>query len=295
VTKVAFVTGASRGIGRAGALALADAGYDVVVAARTVRAGDRFDYGSTVSEAGTERALPGSIEEAAEEIEKRGRRALPIRLDLTERATLDAAVDETLHRWGRIDVLLNNGVYQGPGVMDRFLDLPEDKLALVFEGNFFGQVHLTRLVLAHMLERGGGTIVNMTSATASHDPEKPTGEGGWGFAYAASKAALHRMAGILHVELHELGIRAYNLDPGFVITEAQREILGEDNPIYKIQVEYGAPVAVPVAVLVWLLTTDEGRSRSGESFYAPSFCAERGLVPGWPRKESGGRGERSKP
>jgi NAD(P)-dependent dehydrogenase (short-subunit alcohol dehydrogenase family) len=294
VTEVAFVTGASRGIGRAGALALADAGYDVVVTARTVRAGDRFDYGPTVSEAGTERALPGSIEETAEEIEKRGRRALPIRLDLTERETLDAAVAETLHRWGRIDVLFNNGIYQGPGVMDRFVDLPEDKLALVFEGNFFGHVHLTRLVLAHMLERGGGTVVNMTSTSALRDPKMPTGEGGWGFAYAASKAALHRMAGILHIELHELGIRAYNLDPGFVFTEAQRKILGEENPIYKIQVEHGAPEAVPAAVLVWLLTTDEGRSRSGESFHAPSFCAERGLVPGWPRGKPGRPAERSK-
>jgi NAD(P)-dependent dehydrogenase (short-subunit alcohol dehydrogenase family) len=288
VREVAFVTGASRGIGREGALALADAGYDVVVTARTVHPGDRFDYGSTVSEAGTERALPGSIEETAEEIDRRGRRALPIRLDLTERASIDAAVAEALHRWGRIDVLFNNGIYQGPGVMDRFLDLPEDKLALVFEGNFFGQVHLTRRVLAHMLERGSGTVVSMTSATALHDPEMPTGEGGWGFAYAASKAALHRMVGILHVELRERGIRAYNLDPGFVITEAQREILGEENPIYKIQVEYGVPVAVPAAVLVWLLTTDEGRSRSGESFHAPSFCAERGLVPGWPREHPTG-------
>jgi NAD(P)-dependent dehydrogenase (short-subunit alcohol dehydrogenase family) len=118
--------------------------------------------------------------------------------------------------------------------------------------------------------------------------------GSWGFAYAASKAALHRMAGILHVELHQLGIRAYNLDPGFVFTEALREILGEENPAYKIWAEHGAPVAVPAAVLVWLLTTDEGRSRSGESFHAPSFCAERGLVPGWPREKLDGPTERSK-
>ena len=283
---VALVTGASRGIGKAGALALADAGYDVVVTARTLRAGERYDYGPTTSETRRELALPGSVEETAEGVEARGGRALPLRLDLTDRATLDAAVDATLAEWGRIDVLYNNGIYQGPGVMDPFLELPEEKLALVFEGNVFGQFHLTRRVVRHMLERGGGTVVNMTSTAGISDPRQPTGKGGWGWAYGASKSAFHRMAAILHLELFERGIRAYNLDPGYVATESQRAMLGEDDPIYQIQVAHGAPPAVPAAVLVWLLTSDEGRARSGECFHAPSFAKERGLVPGWPPPKS---------
>ncbi|MEZ4354240.1 MAG: SDR family oxidoreductase [Myxococcota bacterium] len=284
---VAFVTGASRGIGKAGALALADAGYDVVVTARTLRAGETHDYATSTDEAGEQTALPGSVEETAALVEKRGRRALALRLDLLDRASLDAAVDETLARWGRIDVLYNNGIYQGPGVMDPFMTLPEDKLHAVFEGNFFGQLHLTRRVLTHMLARGSGTVVNMTSNAGQYDPPHKTGEGGWGFAYGASKSAFHRMAGFIHVEHHAEGIRAYNIDPGYVPTEAQMARMGTDNPIYQQQIAYGAPPEVPAQTLVWILTTEEGRSRSGETFHAPSFAKKRGLVPGWPPPKPG--------
>ena len=152
------------------------------------------------------------------------------------------------------------------------------------EGNFFAQFHLTRLVLDAMLDRGDGTIVNMTSTAAVSDPEQPPGEGGWGFAYGASKGALHRMAGMIHVELRQRGIRAYNIDPGHVPTEAIREILGEDSAVFQRQLEQGTPVEVPAATLVWILTSEEARARSGETFLAPDLCAERGLVPGWPRE-----------
>ena len=72
-TPVAFVTGASRGIGKAGALAMARAGYDVVITARTVKQGDKFDYAATVAESGTERSMPGSLEETAQAIREIGR------------------------------------------------------------------------------------------------------------------------------------------------------------------------------------------------------------------------------
>jgi len=279
---VAFVTGASRGIGKAGALALADAGYDVVVTARTVKSGEAHDYATTVAESGKTIALPGSLEETAAEIEERGRRALPLRLDLLDRGTLDAAVDATLAEWGRIDVLYNNGIYQGAGLMDPLMELPDDKLALVFEGNVFAQLHLTRRVLEHMLERGGGTIVNMTSNAGQYDPKNKPSEGGWGFAYGASKSAFHRLAAFIHVEHHDQGIRAYNIDPGYVPTEAQLAMMGKDNPIYEKHISGGAPPAVPAAMLIWLLTTEEGRTRSGESFHAPSFVKKQKLISGWP-------------
>ena len=102
--KVAFVTGASRGIGRASAIALAEAGCDVVVTARTVREGETSDG----------RPLPGSIETTATQVEAAGQRALPMRLDLLDEASMQAAVDATLAQWGRIDVLLNNAIYIGP-------------------------------------------------------------------------------------------------------------------------------------------------------------------------------------
>lgn len=285
MSQVAFVTGASRGIGKAASLALADAGFDVVVTARTVTEGQKYDYGATAAEP-KERALSGSLERTAEEIRTRGRRALPIRLDLLERETLDAAVAETLETWGRIDVLLNNGIYQGAGVMDRFMELPEDAMRRVFEGNVFAPIHLTRRVLRHMLERGRGILINMSSTAGTTDPSAPTGEGGWGFAYGASKGALHRMAGIVQVELGERGIRAYSVDPGYVATEAQREILGADDPIYQHQVAHGAPPEVPAAVIAWLATSPEAEELSGQAIFAPGLCRDKQLVEGWPRPKS---------
>ena len=101
-------------------------------------------------------------------------------------------------------MLLNNGIYQGPGVMDRFLELSEADLRRVFEGNVFAQLHLTRRVLEPMLERGSGIVINMSSTAGRTSPERPTGEGGWGLAYGTSKGAFHRVAGLLHAELRDL-------------------------------------------------------------------------------------------
>ena len=277
--KVAFVTGASRGIGKAAAIALADAGYDVVATARTVEEGEHYDYSPTFAQSGA-RTMPGTIRKTAEEIRSRGRDALPIRVDLLDRGSIDAAVEQTLREWGHIDVLLNNGIYQGPGLMDRFLDLPDDAVKRIFEGNVFAQIHLTQKVLAAMLQCGRGIIINMTSNAAVNDPPGPAGAGGWGFAYAASKGAFHRLAGILHVELHRHGIRAYNVEPGFILTESQRILLGEDSDL--VRHYRGAPATVPAAVIAWLATNPEAVAMSGQTIYAQRLCKERQLVPGWP-------------
>jgi NAD(P)-dependent dehydrogenase (short-subunit alcohol dehydrogenase family) len=166
--------------------------------------------------------------------------------------------------------------------MDPLMSVPEDKFRLVLEGNLFAQFYLTRRVLVPMLERKSGTIVNMTSNAGQYDPPNKTGDGGWGFAYGASKSAFHRMAGFIHVEHHEDGIRAYNIDPGYVPTEAQMAMLGKDNPIHQLHLAHGAPPEVPAATLAWILTTDEGKQRSGETFHAPRHAKQHGLVPGWP-------------
>lgn len=277
--RVAFVTGASRGIGKALAIGLAEAGYDVVVTARTVEEGERYNYSPTLKQA-NERAMPGSIDITADEVRKRGRDALAIRLDLLDRRSLDAAIEQTLREWGHIDVLVNNGIYQGPGVMDRFLDLPDDVVKTIFEGNVFAQIHLTQKVIAAMLARGGGIIINITSNAALNDPPGPAGEGGWGFAYGASKGAFHRMAGILHVELGQRGIRAYNVEPGLIVTESQIALLGEDNDL--VRHYRGAPPTVMAAAIAWLVTNPEAVAMSGQTIFAQRLCKERQLVPGWP-------------
>src|SRR5437773_2063413 len=119
--RVAFVTGASRGIGRACALELARRGLDVVVTARTVTGAERLEHSSTVKKSATN-PLPGSLEATAREARALGAEALVVKLDLAARADWPAAVDAALARFGRIDVLVNNGRYVGPGHMDPFED-----------------------------------------------------------------------------------------------------------------------------------------------------------------------------
>src|ERR1700730_18137412 len=105
-TKVAMVPGASRGIGRCGALCLAERGYDVVITGRTVHEGD-----------GRARdiPIPGSLDKTAAEIAGIGRRALPIAMDVTDRDSIRAGYEQAVAAWGQIDVLVNKAPSSGPG------------------------------------------------------------------------------------------------------------------------------------------------------------------------------------
>lgn len=276
--RVAVVTGASRGIGKATALALADAGFDLVLAARTVRRGDEH-ADSVRSPDGS--SLPGSLEETRDAVISKACRARVQHLDLLVPETVDALVKDTLSEFGRIDVLVNNAIYQGPGLMADFLDGSLDELEKVFEGNVLAQVRLTRGVLPGMMERGAGIIVNLTSEAGMIDPPLTLAKGGWSFAHGASKAALHRMAGILQLEYGDRGIRAYNLEPGLVRSESLIASMGEATELEKMGVR-SAPVEVPAAVIRWLCTAKEAAGMSGENIHAQPFCKRRGLLSGWP-------------
>jgi NAD(P)-dependent dehydrogenase (short-subunit alcohol dehydrogenase family) len=266
--KVAFVTGASRGIGKAASIALAEKGYDVVVTARTLVEGESFDG----------RPLPGSLETTAEAVRERGRQALALRLDLLEPASMQAALERTLCEWGRIDLLLNNGIYTGPGSMEHFLDLDLERVETLFRANLFAQIRLTQQVLPGMLARGRGIVINMVSAAGLQDPPAPAGSGGWGYAYAASKAAFHRMAGVLKVELAGRGVRFYNVEPGFVVTEAMKL----NDPSGEFAKRFGgAPPEAPAAVVAWLASDPGAEEWDGKTVFAQKLCLELGLHPDW--------------
>ena len=108
------MTGASRGIGKASALALADAGFDVAITARTVREGEGRAEPNTVRDDSVV-AVPGSLETTVSDLEARGARALAIPMDLLDRDAVIGAPATVLREWGRIDVLFNNAIYQGSG------------------------------------------------------------------------------------------------------------------------------------------------------------------------------------
>lgn len=274
----AFVTGASRGIGKASAIALARAGFDVAVSARTLREGEGVDQSDT----GGGRRLPGSLETTAAEIDGLGRRVVPVVADLHDRASLGRGVEQVLGEWGRIDVLVNDAVDTGPGSMVPFLELEVAQLERKLQANVVSQVVLIKAVLPSMLATGGGVIVNVSSHVATADPPAPVGSGGWGLAYAASKASFHRIAPILAVELGPQGIRAYNLDPGYVDTERQlvnAEALGLSGR-YR-----GAPPSVPAAVVAWLASATEVEAvvPNGGTALAQRLALDLGLHPDWRR------------
>lgn len=272
-TRTALVTGASRGIGRATALALADAGLDVAVTARTVHEGEGFDDSDIAG-----RPVPGSLDTTTAEIEQRGGRALAVPMDLLDRPSLTGAVDRVLDEWGHIDVLVNNAVHTGPGSMTRFDDTTIEMIETKFSANVVAHVIMIKAVLPHMVERGDGIVVNVTSAVALNDPPAPAGEGGWGAAYAMSKGAFHRLAGILALEYPTL--RFHNVEPGYVITERMAlnaKSLGLEGAYP------GAPPTVPASVIAWCATSAAAAELNGQTIFAQRFAKERELHPAWKR------------
>jgi NAD(P)-dependent dehydrogenase (short-subunit alcohol dehydrogenase family) len=266
---VAFVTGASRGIGKASALALADAGYDVVVTARTVEEGKAADG----------RPIPGSITTTAAAVEARGREALAIPLDLLDRKSMEAAVAQCLDHWGFFNDTATTEIYTGDATMQHFLDLDLAEVERLFDGNVFSQIFLTQRVLPQMLERGAGVVINMVSAAGQGDPPAPAGKGGWGAAYGASKAAFERLAGVLAVEHADSGVRFFNLEPGFVMTEAMA-LNDPDGELSKFQ--QGAPMEVPASVVVWLAEEGDAAAEwNGKTVTAQRLCLKLQLQPDW--------------
>jgi NAD(P)-dependent dehydrogenase (short-subunit alcohol dehydrogenase family) len=273
---VALVTGASRGIGKQAAIMLAAQGFDIAITARTMEEGEAHEHGASSSDV---RAITGSLKTTAAEIEKLGQKALPIRMDLLDPDSIELAVDQVIVQWGQIDLLLNNGIYQGPGIMNRVLELSPDMMQKVYQGNVFSQLLLIQRCLPSMLDRNSGSIINMVSASGMMDPPAPTGEGGWGFAYSSSKAAFLRMVGILAVEHRDSNVKFFNVEPGLIITE----MLKEQGLAEEFSKNYGgAPPTVPASVIAWLATSEEANVHRGTTVSAQQLCKDLGLVEGWP-------------
>jgi NAD(P)-dependent dehydrogenase (short-subunit alcohol dehydrogenase family) len=271
--KIALVTGASRGIGRACAIALAEAGFDVAVSARTAVDGTaHLEDGKT--------ALPGGLDTTVAAIEGAGARGLAVPMDLLDRDSVLAAADRTLEHFGRIDLLLNNAVYQGPGAMQPLLELDESEMLRMFEGNVHAQLALTRHLLPGFIAQGGGIVMNMISATARLDPPGKIGQGGWGMAYAMTKAAFERVAPLLCIEHGDEGIVAYSIDPGHVTTE--KMALTQKGRGFEGHF-VGAPPEVIGAAVAWLATDPSApKELAGQIVLAQREAKRRQLVEGWP-------------
>ncbi|MBV9842273.1 MAG: SDR family oxidoreductase [Sphingomonadaceae bacterium] len=275
---IAFITGASRGIGKAIALSLAQGGYDVIVSARTVKNGEVRDHSLSIHKADS-RPLPGSLEETVAEIEALGARALAVPLDLTDRASVGAAAQRILDlpEWREVDLIVHNGRHIGPGLMDVFMDTPVDAYGKFFEAHCIAPIVLTRMLLPGMVERGRGTVITVTSNAAYDTPPAPAGKGGWGLAYAIGKGSGHQLVGTIHAEYKDKGIRAFNVQPGFVGTERNHISVQE----YGHELKNAAPPAAIGAVVGWLVSSSEGAALAGTTIEAQDLCREKELYPAW--------------
>ena len=166
-------------------------------------------------------------------------------------------------------MLVNNAYAQTAGNMDRLLDIDLDDAAAMIRGNYLHQLALIQRVLPGMVERGSGVLIDVVSGSASIDPPAPPGEGGWGLSYAASKAAFGRLAGAVNAEYRDRGVRAFNLSPGFVITESGVARGGTDK-IVSAGFD-SVPATVPADAAVWLATNPEADRFLGRVVSAPGL------------------------
>ncbi|MBE9538432.1 MAG: glucose 1-dehydrogenase [Proteobacteria bacterium] len=195
--KVALVTGAGKGIGKAIALGFAEAGADVVCAARTRK----------------------EIEETASEIEARGQRALAVVTDVTHSEQLVNLVTQTMQAFGRLDILVNNAGGTGPRSA---LETSTGYFRRSFEFNVLSAFELTQLAVPKMVETAGaGTIINISSRASDMVQTAFV-------AYGSSKAALNMMTRNMAMEFAPK-VRVNALSVGGVATESLEVVLNDDN------------------------------------------------------------------
>lgn len=278
MAKTALVTGASRGIGKQISLALADAGFDVAIAARTLRSTDKtLDHSVSIHKK-DERPLPGSLEETAALIEAKGRKALPVAMDLTDIPSVEAAIAKIQAEWGTPDLIVHNGRFIGPGLMDTILDTPLDNYRKFVEAHAVAPIRITQLTLGDMIARGSGTVVTISSgAGTDFYPAGYPGKGGAGLGYRLGKSSGHTLVGSILAEASSAGVRAFNVDPGFVRTE-RNEVMAKENGF---DPNLGAPPQAIGAVIAWIATNPESDAYQRQDNEAQKLAVELNLYPDW--------------
>ena len=236
---VVLITGASRGLGRALALAYAAEGADLVINAREGSAADL-----------------DAVRRAAEDA---GARVLAVTADVSVHADVERLAATALARFGRVDVLVNNASALGPTPMPYLADYPPDAWEEVLRTNVTGPFLLTRALVGQMIARGSGVIINVSSDAGV------VGYPTWG-AYGVSKAALDHLTRTWAAELEGTGVRFNSVDPGSMDTAMHRAAEPEEDPA-----QWARPEDV-TEVFVWL-ASGASAGVSGQGFEAQRFAA----------------------
>lgn len=198
--KVAIVTGASRGIGRAIALGFAEAGADVAVAARTV----------------------DDLETLAKEIDQAGRKALVLPTDVRDRAEIQAMIDRTIEELGGLDILVNNA--GGSNFMSPIVGLRPEGWDKILRLNLDSVFHATQIGAQAMVASGGGSIIQIASVAGLQ------GSPGLSF-YSAAKGAVRLMTQSVAKELATSGVRVNCIAPGWIDTPLNEWMTTDENAL----------------------------------------------------------------
>ncbi len=229
--KVALITGASQGLGRALALAYAREGASLVINSRS----------------------EDSIKPVTQEVENLGAEVLSVPADVANAEDVYKLVDAAVDRFGKIDILVNNAGLLGPRVAIE--EYPEDEWRRVIEANVDGPFLVSKAAIPHIPE--GGSIINLVSGVSVE------GRAEWG-AYSVSKFALEGLSQILAAELGERGIRSNAVDPGGMRTDMRAAAYPEEDPQTRITPEENTDVFL-------YLASDESKGVTGQRFKAQRF------------------------
>ena len=259
--EVALVSGASRGIGKACAVELGRAGFRVAVTARTLSSTD-------------ERKLSGNLEETAAAVVEAGGEAMPIRMDLDDRETVEAGVSAVMEAWGRVDVLVNNAFYQTLDSQLPLADAPMANIDKQIRVNLLAPTFLAKLVLPGMLERRKGTIANLVSGAGVSELNTPPGPRTWGLGYGLSKTGLIELAAMLASQYGSRGIRSFSVQPGTVLTEQVAVAIGDG----RLDADRFTPPEHAAWTIVWLATAADAGDMNGALISAPEFVHEKRLL-----------------
>jgi len=259
--KAAVITGASRGIGKACAIELAGKGYDVAILARSVSEKDVSPW-------------PGTIHETAALVRKEGRRALPVKADLTSMDDVRDAVKVTMREFGRIDLLINNSRYVSDAHWKMFTDTAWEDLENMVNVNIRAPLLFQWLVVPIMIKQGGGVIINITTAAAFNESPHMPGKGATGLGYPVTKASFNRVASALAKEVRQHNIAVINLSPGFTMTE-RVEI---ETASFGFDVTQSHSVWVPARAAVHMATCANPLAFSGKYYESRDFVRDFGLM-----------------
>lgn len=259
--RIAIVTGASRGIGRAIAQRLGSAGATVVVTSRSLKE--------------SKDGLSGTLEETAALIEQSGGTAIPIACDLESAESRAQLIGQTITRAGRIDILVNNG---GRAIHEKLDTFTPDKALAQIQQYLLAPFDLTRLVLPHMRNQGAGWIVNLgsSSATPEDPPYNDYSTHGGASLYTALKAAVHRMAPSHAAELMADNISVNIVAPAGAVMTPGVDALGVIKPGMESFLEPAEHIAEATLALV----EPEPRTLTGQIAFSYLYLDQIGR-PTW--------------